>query len=82
MLTDYATLLVLFVALRVLRKPEESPLLLIPTQDIQNKGPVYQVFIQDKYEDIPRISEEINNFCEEHGVPMTKRYTFPRAWKN
>lgn len=74
-LTDYATLLALFFALRVLRKPEESPLLLIPTQDIQNQGPVYQVLIQDKYEDIPRISEEINHFCEEHGVPMKKRYT-------
>lgn len=74
-LTDYATLLALFFALRALRKPEESPLLLIPTQDIQNKGPVYQVLIQDKYEDIPRIAAEIDNFCEEYGVPMKKRYT-------
>ena len=73
-LTDYATLLVLFGTLRVLRKPEESPLLLIPTQDIQDKWPVFQVFIQDKYEDIPRISEKIDNFCEEHDVPMKKRY--------
>jgi len=73
-LTDYATLLVLFCALRVLRKPGESPLLLIPTQDIQDKGPVYQVLIQDKYEDIPRISEEIDSFCEENGVPMKKQY--------
>lgn len=48
---------------------------MIPTQDIQNKGPVYQVLIQDKYEDIPRIAAEIDNFCEEYGVPMKKRYT-------
>ena len=49
-------------------------MLLIPTQDIQDKGPVYQVLIQDKYEDIPRISEEIDSFCEENGVPMKKQY--------
>ncbi len=73
-LTDYATLLTLFGALRVLRRPGESPLLLIPAQDSQDKGPVYQVLIQDKYEDIPRISEEIENFCEEHGVSMKKQY--------
>lgn len=73
-LTDYATLLVLFCALRVLRKPGESPLLLIPAQDARNKAPVYRVLIQDKYEDISRISAEIDTFCEEHGVPMKKCY--------
>ena len=73
-LTDYATLLVLFCALRILRRQGESPILLIPTQDNQANGSVYQVLIQDKYEDIPRISEEIDNFCEEHGIPIKKRY--------
>ncbi len=73
-LTDYATLLVLFCALRILRRQGESPILLIPMQDNQANGPVYQVLIQDKYEDIPRISEKIDNFCEEHGVPIKKRY--------
>ncbi len=73
-LTDYATLLVLFCALRVLRKPGESPLLLIPAQDARNKDPVYRVLIQDKYEDISRISAEIDTFCEKHGVPMKKCY--------
>ena len=73
-LTDYATLVVLFAALRLVRKEDESPLLLIPTQDIRDKGPVYQVLIQDKYEDIPRISETIDTFCEENGISMKKRY--------
>lgn len=73
-LTDYATLLVLFVALRLLRKPGESPVLLIPGEDPAAKDPVYQVLIQDKYEDIPRLTEEIDGFCEEHEVPMKKQY--------
>lgn len=72
-LTDYATLLALFCALRIHRKKGQSPILLIPTQEEAN-GAAYQVLIQDKYEDIPRISEEIDNFCEAHGVPMKKRY--------
>ena len=72
-LTDYATLLVLFCALRAFRREGESLLLLIPVQDIQN-GAVYQVLIQDRYEDIPKISAEIDDFCEEHGVPMKKQY--------
>lgn len=73
-LTDYATLLVLFCILRILCRKGESPILLIPTQDSQMNGSAYQVLIQDKCEDIPRISEEIDNFCEEHDVPMKKRY--------
>lgn len=73
-LTDYATLLVLFCILRILRRQDESPLLLIPAQDVQN-GAVYQVLIQDRYEDIPRISAEIDRFCEEHGVSVKKQYT-------
>lgn len=73
-LTDYATLLVLFCALRIFRRKGESPLLLIPVQDVQD-GAVYQVLIQDKYEDIPRISAEIDRFCEENGVPLKKQYT-------
>ena len=73
-LTDYATLLVLFCALRVLRKPGESPLLLISKQDAGDGNPMYRVLIQDKYEDIPKITEEMDRFCEEHGVPMKKRY--------
>lgn len=72
--TDYATLLILFCALRISRREGESPLLLIPVQDVQD-GAVFQVLIQDKYEDIPRISAEIDDFCEEHGVPMKKQYT-------
>ena len=73
-LTDYATLIALFIALRVVRKPGESRLLLIPDGEMQAKGPVYQVLIQDKYEDIPKISEEIDRFCEENEVPMKKQY--------
>lgn len=72
--TDYATLLVLFCTLRIFRRKGESPLLLIPVQDVQD-GAVYHVLIQDKYEDIPRISAEIDRFCEEHGVPVKKQYT-------
>ncbi len=71
---DYATLLVLFCALPVSRREGESPLLLVPVQDVQD-GAVFQVLIQDKYEDIPKISAEIDDFCEEHGVPMKKQYT-------
>ena len=72
--TDYATLLVLFCTLRIFRRKGESQLLLIPVQDVQD-GAVYHVLIQDKYEDIPRISAEIDRFCEEHGVPVKKQYT-------
>ena len=48
--------------------------MLIPTQDNQMNKSAYQVLIQDKCEDIPRISEEIDIFCKEHDVPMKKRY--------
>lgn len=58
----------------MVRKPGESRLLLIPDGEMQAKGPVYQVLIQDKYEDIPKISEEIDRFCEENEVPMKKQY--------
>ena len=73
-LTDYATLLVLLCVLWILRKSGRSTLLLLPTQNAQNNEQVYQVLIQDRHEDIPRISEEIDNFCNEHGVPAKKRY--------
>ena len=73
-LTDYATFLVLFGVVWILRKPQESRLLLLPVKDTQSNGQTYQVLIQDKYENIPQISTEIDRFCEDRGVSFKKRY--------
>lgn len=73
-LTDYATLLALLAVLPRLRRPGLSPWLLVPTGDGRSAAPEYRVLIQDKYEDIPRISEEIEAFCDAHAVPLKKRY--------
>ena len=72
-LTDIATLLALLCFLHFYRKEGESKLLLIPTENVQ-EGPCYQVLIQDKNEEIPQISADLELFCEEHDVPMKKQY--------
>ncbi len=72
-LTDIATLIALLCFLHFYRKDGESAILLIPAENAQ-EGPAYQVLIQDKYEDIPQISADLELFCEEHDVPMKKQY--------
>ncbi len=72
-LTDYATLLFGYLYLLKIRKKGVSLILLLQKEDPMEKQ-TYQVLIQDKYEDVARISENIEQFCEENQIPMKTQY--------
>ncbi len=72
-LSDYGTLLVWYLFLYKYRKQGQSHILLLPTDDRTSEH-TYQVLIQDKYEDIAGISEQIDEFCQQHEVALKKQY--------
>lgn len=73
-LADYGALAVWWLYCMVTSRSGRSKFLRLDETEKNTERKLYKAFIQDKYEDIPCLIEQIEGFCEENHVSGKKMY--------